>query len=236
MMPAAPSADASPDCDAILKAGIERLTDYQDARYAKEYVERLAPIRGITLLSETARYLALWMSYEDAIRAADLKIRATRFARTHQEAQTAPGQLLTIHGQANPRIDEIADILPAGFGRWVLSNRLARRLVGRILETTSLRGFVTLRLLAAMRRWRRKSLRFEREQQGIDEWLDTVVAIAEQNYALACEVAQAPRLIKGYGETHANGMRAYQAAMAALPDLLPLPDAAAQFKKLVIIE
>jgi indolepyruvate ferredoxin oxidoreductase, beta subunit len=240
--PSQPDDPPASDCDAILEAGIQRLTDYQDARYAQEYVERLAPIRGITLLRETARYLALWMSYEDAIRVADLKIRAERFARIHREARTAPGQLLKIHDYVYPRAGEIADILPAALGRWLLSNRLARTLVerltrkGQILETTSLRGFLKLRLLAGMRRWRRKSLRFQREQEAIDEWLAATVAAAECNYALACEVAQAPRLIKGYGDTHAQGMRAYQSAMAALPELLSLEDATARFRKLVIID
>jgi indolepyruvate ferredoxin oxidoreductase beta subunit len=236
---AAPPEHKTLDCDAILKAGIERLTDYQDARYAEAYVERLTPIRGIALLSETARSLALWMSYEDAIRVADLKIRAQRFARIRGEA---PGQLVKIHDYVYPRAAEIADILPVRWGQWVLSNRLARWLVerftrhGKIVETTSLRGFLKFRLLAGMRRWRRGSLRFQREQDAIDDWLETVEAIAEQNYALACEVAKAPRLIKGYGDTHAAGLRAYEAAMAALPELLALPDAAARFRKLAIIE
>src|SRR5215467_10631281 len=66
---------------AILFAGIERLADYQDVAYASTYLDRLEPLRALAqqqgqdaaLLSETARYLALWMSYEDAIRVADLK-------------------------------------------------------------------------------------------------------------------------------------------------------------------
>jgi len=230
-----PPVNTSPDCDAVLQAGIARLTDYQD-------VERLAPIRGLTLLTETARYLALWMSYEDAIRVADLKIRAERFARIRQEARATSGQVIKIHDYVYPRVGEIADILPARLGRWLLSSRVARGLVerftshGKIVETTSLRGFLKLRMLAALRRWRRGSLRFSREQQAIEEWLGTVESLAEHHYALACEVAQAPRVLKGYGDTHANGWRAYEAAMAALPELLPLPDAAARFKKLVIIE
>jgi indolepyruvate ferredoxin oxidoreductase beta subunit len=237
-VPAPPPAKPS-GCDAVLAAGIERLTDYQDARYAAEFVARLAAIRGIALLTETARYLALWMSYEDAMRVADLKIRAARFARIQQDA---PGQLVKIHDYVYPRIGEIADILPVKWGRRLLSNGLARRLVeyftreGKIIETTSLRGFLKLWLLAKMRRWRRGSLRFQREQDAIEEWLETVASIAEHNYGLACEVAQAPRLLKGYGDTHAAGKRAYEAAMAALPELLPLPDAAARFQKLVIIE
>ena len=36
------------------------------------------------LLNETARHLALWMAYEDIIRVADLKTRASRFERVRQ--------------------------------------------------------------------------------------------------------------------------------------------------------
>ena len=84
----------------ILLAGIERLADYQDVSYASTYLDRLEPIRNLVprsqnsekdtaLLSETARYLALWMSYEDAIRVADLKTRRTRFERVHADARVA---------------------------------------------------------------------------------------------------------------------------------------------------
>ena len=64
--------------------GTPKLTDYQDVRYAEQYLQRLQPIlqadrpdKNYLLSVETARYLALWMTYEDAIRVADLKIRST---------------------------------------------------------------------------------------------------------------------------------------------------------------
>jgi len=37
-------------------------------------------------------YTALWMSYEDTIRVADLKIRGTRFERVWKEVGVADGQ------------------------------------------------------------------------------------------------------------------------------------------------
>ncbi|CAB3800492.1 hypothetical protein LMG28614_05191 [Paraburkholderia ultramafica] len=71
--------------------GVRRLVDYQDSAYAACYLDRLArlqdvlPEAGATLLRETARHLALWMSYEDTIRVADLKTRGSRFARVRGE-------------------------------------------------------------------------------------------------------------------------------------------------------
>src|SRR6185295_14788830 len=74
----AASVPAAPPPADVVKTAVERLTDYQDARYAAEFLDLLKPIQALgddALLIETARYLALWMSYEDAIRVADLKIR-----------------------------------------------------------------------------------------------------------------------------------------------------------------
>ncbi|MGB9242870.1 MAG: indolepyruvate oxidoreductase subunit beta family protein, partial [Candidatus Acidiferrales bacterium] len=110
----------------ILLAGVERLADYQDVAYAADYLKRLEAIRDTdakfgrahsALLSETARYLALWMSYEDAPRVADLKIRRTRFDRVQQDARVDPSQMLQIKEFLHPRVQEIADMVPAPLGR-----------------------------------------------------------------------------------------------------------------------
>ncbi|HYL67622.1 MAG TPA: indolepyruvate oxidoreductase subunit beta family protein, partial [Candidatus Limnocylindria bacterium] len=96
---------------AILFAGIARLADFQDEAYAAEYLDRLEPIRDLdaqygrgdfALLCETGRYLALWMSYEDAARVADLKIRRTRFERVHRDARVDKVQILQINEFLHP--------------------------------------------------------------------------------------------------------------------------------------
>lgn len=231
---------------AILFAGIERLADYQDVAYASTYLDRLEPIRALVqqqgqdaaLLSETARYLALWMSYEDAIRVADLKTRRTRFERVHADARVAGDQLLQIKEFLHPRVEEFADILPAGLGAWLLRTGWASRLVnrltskGKVLQTTSLWGFVQLYWLASLRRWRPKMLRFQREQQRIEHWLELVKDVAQSDYALALEVAECPRLVKGYGDTYALGSRNFERLMKALPRLRQMDNAAARLKNL----
>src|SRR5581483_1474718 len=85
----------------MLFAGIQRLADYQDTAYAAEYLDRLEAICDVdsgdgVLLNETGRYLALWMSYEDAIRVADLKIRRTRFTRVRQDSRATNEQVVHI--------------------------------------------------------------------------------------------------------------------------------------------
>ncbi|MDF2466608.1 MAG: putative indolepyruvate ferredoxin beta subunit oxidoreductase protein [Ramlibacter sp.] len=212
---------------ATLRIGIVRLADYQDIAYAGEYLDRLAPLRGCgdELLDETARHLALWMSYEDTIRVADLKTRRSRFDRVAGEVKLTPQQQLDISEFMHPRLEEVADTLPAGLGRWLLATGWARACVlpftrrGRVVKTSSLRGYLMLYLLASMRPMRRKSLRFEIEQERIVEWLAAIASLSEQHPALALEVARLQRLVKGYGDTHARGWSHFQRLIGALPML-----------------
>jgi indolepyruvate ferredoxin oxidoreductase beta subunit len=236
-----------PSSHTILFAGIERLADYQDEAYAADYLDWLETIRDLdaqygqdsyALLSETGRYLALWMSYEDAARVADLKIRRTRFERVHQDARVDGAQLLEIHEFLHPRVQEIADMLPAALGQWLLNTGWARGLVerftqkGTIVETTSLNGYLQLYAVAGLRRWRRKSLRFQKEHQRMSDWLAHIPTLARENYALALEFAECPRMVKGYGDTHLRGKQSFDSVMGVLPKLRHMDDAAGWLKKL----
>lgn len=231
----------------ILLAGILRLADYQDERYAELYLDRLESIRDFDeksgdskygLLRECARYLALWMSYEDAIRVADLKIRRARFTQVERDAQANSTQILRIHEFLYPRVREIADILPSAIGRWLLRSSWLQRFIarvterGRTVETTSLGGFLQLYFVAGMRRWRRGSLRFIEEEKQIAIWLERLRELAPRDYALACELAEFPRVLRGYGETQARGKENFDAMMAALPRLAARTDAPVRLKRL----
>ncbi len=232
----------------VVAAGIERLCDYQDADYAREYLSRLAPLRDIErqhgdgsgrVLDEAARQLALGMSYEDTVRVAELKIRPSRFARVREEAQVADAQILEIAEFLHPRTQEIADTLPAGFGRWLLRTGWARWLVdrftrkGRIVKTTSISGFSLLYLLARCKPLRRRSLRFAAEQAALTAWLDRVAETARSDYPLAFEVARARSLVKGYGDTHERGKAKFDRLMALLPSLREHANPAASLADLI---
>jgi indolepyruvate ferredoxin oxidoreductase beta subunit len=231
----------------VLAAGVRRLADYQDEGYATEYLDRLEAVRaldsqhgkgGWRLLSETARYLALWMSYEDTIRVADLKTRRSRFERVRTEVQAGKSQLLDINEFMHPRVEEIADTLPAGLGRWLLATGWARAFVhrfshkGRVIKTSSLRGYLMLYFVASLRGMRRKTLRFQAEHAKIAEWLAHIEALAGSDYELALEVAESQRLVKGYGDTHIRGTRNFDTVMSALPALRANGNAAARLRGL----
>jgi indolepyruvate ferredoxin oxidoreductase beta subunit len=231
----------------ILLAGVTRCADFQDERYAAQYLDRLDGIRDVdashgpgtyALLRETGRYLALWMTYEDAIRVADLKIRRTRFERVHQEVHARDTQVLQINEFLHPRVEELTDIMPTALGRWLLGTRWARSLVerltrhGKIVTTTSLSGFFQLYAIASLRPWRRRSLRFQGEQRSIAAWLTQVLALAPEDYELALSVAECPRLLKGYGDTHHRGVKNFDIVMGAIPTLRRHPDPAASIRRL----
>ena len=233
---------------AIVLAGIERLNDYQDADYAKDYLARLECFREIErahgdgserVLAETARQLALAMAYEDTVRVADLKIRAGRFARVREEAQVGQGEILEIAEFFHPRTEEIADTLPAPLGRWLLRARWARALSdrltrkGRIVKTTSVSGFLLLYLLAKLKPLRRRSLRFAREQATLASWLDLVANTAPADYPLALVVARMRGLVKGYGDTHARGVAKYEKLAALVPQLTGRADSATRLEALL---
>jgi indolepyruvate ferredoxin oxidoreductase beta subunit len=211
----------------LLLEGVRRLIDYQDPAYAGLFLDRMAVVAALPgnndqLLRETSRHLALWMSYEDTARVAALKTRATRFERVRGEARVQPGQVLAINEYMHPRLQEICETLPGGIGRWLMSSTLPKKLVerftrrGRVIQTSSLHGYLMLRTVAAMKRWRRSTMRYAEENRRIEEWLQRIAATAQRNPELAVELAQCQRLVKGYSDTHERGIRNYDAVMRAV--------------------
>jgi indolepyruvate ferredoxin oxidoreductase beta subunit len=227
----------------IVSAGVVRLVDYQNEEYAKLYLKRLTSVIEIEkgrpgkpdeLLTEVARNLALSMAYEDTVRVAELKIRASRFERVRNEVVVKDGQLLEIVEYMHPRTQEIAETLPAGLGRFILNTSWVRGIVdaftkkGRKVKTSSVRGFLLLYMVASLKPLRPRSLRWIDEQKRQDEWLAKVLEIAREDYPLAVEVAYLIGLVKGYGDTHERGRQKYETLMALIPVLRARGNAAAE--------
>ena len=234
---------------AVALEGVRRTIDYQDPLYASLYLDRIEQIAALevrvwadassfNLLEATARSLALWMTFEDTIRVADLKTRASRFERVKEEIRAGAGQLFGITEFMKPRVEEIAGTLPAGLGRWILSSPrvsrwLGRWTGGRQIRTRTIRGFLLLYLVGGMKRWRRSTLRFQEENARIENWLGRIQALSADNYALAVELAKAQRLVKGYGDTHERGLRNFNTVVGQVDVLTARSDGAAVLAKLV---
>jgi indolepyruvate ferredoxin oxidoreductase beta subunit len=207
----------SAETHAILEEGAARCADFQNRAYADLYLDRLDPIAKLdhaddryALTTETGRFLALWMCYEDVIRVADLKTRRSRFERVREEVQAKAHEPVRITEFLKPGVDEFTAVLPRWLARplkaWAERTGLANRLnVGLHVRTTSVSGFLLMRFLAWLRPLRPFTSRWHEERVLIDRWLAAIVEAAGSDRNLALEIALCGRLIKGYGETHKRG-------------------------------
>jgi len=207
----------------ILSLSIERLKDYQSERYAALFQERIKPFLSgdAKLAAEVARHLALWMAYEDIIRVADLKTRASRFQRVRREVGAKEHEPVVVIDYLKPGVEEFASVLPAFLGRRLVAwaerrGKLDAYNVGMHIKTSSLGGYLLVRSLAWLKPWRPLSYRYGEEQQLIEGWLGLVADAAKRDTGLALEVAECARLIKGYGETHRRGKANFLAIVDAL--------------------
>lgn len=223
----------------IVAAGLQRVVDFQDVAYGREYLDRLQamPRAATDLLQAFAKYLAVAMAYDDVIRVADLKTRAARFDRVRREARAGDGQIVAITEYFHPRIEEMAGLLPPRLGEKVERSELLGRLVdrGRKLRTTAAPIFLLLYCVAGLRRFRRRTLRHAREMRHLDEWSQRVRKFAASDLALATAVCAARRLVGGYSDTHSRGESKFDKVMRASERLAGRPDAAEWVQRLTKI-
>ncbi|MEE8434762.1 MAG: indolepyruvate oxidoreductase subunit beta family protein [bacterium] len=216
----------------MLRAGVLRLVDFQGHRYAERYLERLIPLLEVEashdngqgryeLTREAARQLAAWMSYEDAIRVADLKTRPARFRRIAAEAVAGAGEPLRITEFLDPGLDEISAILPPFLARPLL--RLAERYPGLArfrrpmkVRTDTIAGFLKLWTMARLRWFRPFTFRYQEEQLLIERWLLGVRKAAVMDLAFGLEAALCAKLLKGYGDTYRRGRKNFETIFSAL--------------------
>ncbi len=224
-----------PDTQEILDLGVARLKDYQGEAYAALYLQRIRSLGNADpkLIAEVGRNLALWMSYEDIIRVADLKTRRTRFERVRREAGAKDGEPVVVVDYLKPGVEEFASLLPPPLGRRLLAwadrrGKLDAYNVGLHVKTSSVPGFLLVRVLAWLKPWRPRSLRYAEEQALIERWLGAIREAAPRSTALALEIAECAGLLKGYGETHRRGLANFLAIFDALVENPATADPAEQ--------
>ena len=212
------------DLHDILVLGCDRLEDYQDAGYAQLYLDRLGRVlasegeggdatgRPHATTRETARFLALWMAFDDIVRVADLKSRASRIARVRREVKAGEADVVAIVDHFKPGAAEIASLLPKAWADRLL--RWDRRRLARgkdafamplKIRTHTGFGLLVLRMLAAMKGLRRRGSRYAEEQAMMECWLAAVEDGARRDHVLGFEIAACGRLVKGYGATNERG-------------------------------
>ena len=222
--------------------GHARVVDYQDAAYGQLYLQRLQRLRdaeqaaGATAgeaTHEAARWLALWMAFDDIVRVAHLKAVGTRRERVRREVKAGEGDLLKVYDHFKPGVPEFAALLPASWAR-----RLTRWDAARVARgakpwarpmkvgTHTVFGMLALRTLASMKWLRRRGERFATEHQLIEQWLDGIVQGLGASHALGLEIARCGRLIKGYGSTNERGKHNLLHVLEHLAHSPALPDPA----------
>ena len=215
----------------ILELGASRMMDYQGKSYADLYNKRMQPFLSgdPEVAAEVGRQLALWMSYEDIIRVADLKTRASRFERVRKEVGAKPGEPVIVIDYLKPGVEEFASLLPFFLGKKLIGwaekrGKLDAYNVGMHIKTSSVLGFLLVRSLAWLKPWRPWSYRYGEEQRVIERWLGHVAEAAKRDAGLALEIARCAGLVKGYGETHRRGKGNFLALLDALVENPPTAD------------
>ena len=210
------------DMHEMLGLGVARLMDYQGDRYVSLYIQRLREVLAseqrngtdgaCAVTKETARWLALWMAFDDIVRVADLKSRASRSQRVRTEVKAKADDVLKVYDHFKPGVPEFAALLPKVFAlpllRWD-RQRSASGLSPLALPikvgTHSVIGMVMLRVLASFKWLRVLGNRYAEEQAMIDAWLKALVRGAQEDVNLGLALAQCGQLIKGYGTTNERG-------------------------------
>jgi indolepyruvate ferredoxin oxidoreductase beta subunit len=226
--------------------GLVRTAVFQDKAYAARYLERVKrfaaadtdPDGEAELTREAARHVALWMAYQDTIQVAQQKLRQGRMARIRDEAKIRDEQLFEVREYLHPQIDEIIDTLPTWLGHPLSRSQAFRKLVhvtthkGMVLNTSSVTGQTLLTILARTRPLRPRSVRFVREQEEIDRWMNRALVVAPTDQALAIEIVKLQHVLKGYGSTYEHGGESFALLMAAADTLEGTPDAGPRLAEL----
>jgi indolepyruvate ferredoxin oxidoreductase beta subunit len=223
-LPVAVASQFPPEVHAMLTLGHARMLEYQGPAYAQLYVQRLGQVlaaeraadpsgaQGFATTREMARWLALWMAFDDIVRVADLKSRGSRWQRVKGEVKAGDEDLLRVYDHFKPGAPEFAALLPPGLSAALLRWDRKRVLAGKSpwalplkIGTHSVSGMLSLRVLASLKWLRLRGARFANEQAMIEKWLAGVVDGTRQHWQLGHEIALCGRLIKGYGATNERG-------------------------------
>ena len=231
--PAKPAENAVPDVVAntfpaplhrMVSLGHARVLEYQNSAYAQTYLTRLQLIFAAEKTSQTpsasswpvteecARWLALWMAFDDVVRVADLKSRHSRLQRVRGEVKAQENELLKIYDHFKPGVPELAGLLPHALAHKLIRWDRARVAKGQApwamplkIGTHAIVGMLALRLMAKLKVLRPLGSRFQAEQVAIEQWISAVIQATKRDPALGLEVARCGQLIKGYGSTNERG-------------------------------
>jgi indolepyruvate ferredoxin oxidoreductase beta subunit len=212
---------------ALAAHGVTKLIDYQDAAYARRYLELLRPssrsppaarprwrppgCRAVPGAVDELRGRGARGRSEDARGA----------VRAHSRLGAGGDGAVVVTDYLKPDLDEIWGVLPdrlvRPIARWAERRwPHGRPTVGQHVRTTTISGFLRVWLLARLKRLRPISYRAREEHARIARWLDAVQTCAGADPSVAAEVAQAAQLVKGYGDVRRRMFAVHEQIVAGV--------------------
>jgi hypothetical protein len=213
--------------------GIHLLMDYQGARYARLYVERVRRFIGKpgvddAMFCDVARLMAMRMAYQDPVRIAQLKL-AELDPGAGDARVPAPDDVRKF------RLDELVEALPAAIADPILGilGRLGwvHKQVSIRFSTKNRWRIRRLKIEASLRRWRRFSVRYARERVWVERWLHMIDRALTKQPEAASAIVQTATMVQGYGDAYRQGLADWHAIIDGLAKptfdgVLPLRDLA----------
>lgn len=214
----------------VASEAIHLLIEYQGTQYAKLYVDRLKRFVGKSgvdeaMLREIARLMAMRMSYEDAIRIAQLKLLELEAYPDTPRADDV----------RKLRLDEMVEALPTVVAEPLLDvlNWLGWVHKGVKIHFSTANRFSIRRLKieASLKRWRRYSIRYSKERNWVERWLHMVDRALARQPAAARAIVDTATMVQGYGDAYRHGLADWHAIIDGLAKptfdgVLRLPDLA----------
>src|SRR6266851_3491286 len=203
---------------AVVSEGIHLLIEYQSAGYARLYVDRLRRFVGRhgvddAMFGELAR-----------LKLAELEIVP---GGPHVEYADDVRKF---------RLDELIGALPAVVAEPVLDTLdwvgWAHQQISIRFSTRSRWGIRRLKIEAALRRWRRFSVRYARERAWVERWLHMIDRSLTKQPRAASAIVQTATMVQGYGDAYRQGLADWHAIIDGLAKptfdgVLPSQDLAA---------
>jgi indolepyruvate ferredoxin oxidoreductase beta subunit len=234
----------------VAQLGLRKLVEFQDVAYGAAYLDQLEIIadedaqaggldKDFAFTATAAKYLANAMAYDDIIRVADAKTRLGRFGRIAAEVGATPQHLTRVTEFTHPGAAEVVSLMPAWLGRRVAARDKLMAFIdrgvnrGRRIRTDRIGGFLSLYLVAGLRRWRRSLLRHGQEMDHIAAWMTLGRARMATHYDFGVQTLCCRRLIKGYSDTHARGLSRFDRVMAGAALVEGREDAADWTRRLI---
>ena len=192
--------DGLPDMVGEIAAGaVSALVEYQDAAYARLYLDRLKRFIGrrdvpVALFAEIARLMAERMMYEDPFRIAQLTLRSPD--GTERICQF--------------RLDEYVSLLPHVVAAPLL--RLLQRFgcldrkLNHRFNAGALLGGHRLRIEAWLRLWRPITFRYAAERLWVARWLHMIDRALTKQHSAAAAIVETATMLHGYGDTYSQAL------------------------------